>query len=231
MIKIENLCFSYDNDMIYDNFNLSLEKNEVTVILGHNGAGKTTLLKLISGLLKKESGIINFSENILKHRDITDIYYLPEYNGCYSNLSVTENIEYFKKIGYSSTKTVDDIIKQFKLSKKKSAKIKHLSQGLTKRVALSNCTAYNASLLLLDEPTNGIDPETRDVIVHHINQEKNNKTILVSTHDLYFASEIADRIIILDQGKVVLNNKVNNIDINELKEKYFDSTLQEGSDL
>lgn len=231
MIEIKNLNFSYGNDIIYENFNMKFDEKKVNVILGHNGAGKTTLLKLINGLLKKESGIISFAKGVLEHQDFSDIYYLPEDNGSYCNLTIYENIKFFKKIGYVGEKTEDDILKQFKLTKKKDIKVKYLSQGLIKRSALSNCTAYNASLLLLDEPTNGVDPETRDVIVDHIKNVKKDKTILVSTHDLFFASEIADRIIILNQGKVVLSEEVCNINIEKLKEKYFDSVTLDEEDL
>lgn len=174
MIQIKNLNFSYTGENIYEDFDIEFDEKKVTVILGHNGAGKTTLFKLVNGLLRKESGTITFN-NVLKHGDITDIFYLPEQSGSYANLTTYENIAFFKKIGHKSSKSIDDILQQFKLVKKKNAKVKSLSQGLMKRVALSNCTAYNASLLLLDEPTNGIDPETRDVIVSHIKEEKKIK--------------------------------------------------------
>ena len=226
MIKIENLSFSYKKNSVYKNFNAQFEKNNVSVILGHNGSGKTTLLKLINGLLLPKVGRIVFTKNIIQTQDVRDIYYLPEQNGCYTNLSVKENVSFFEAIGQGNKESAQQVINLFRLTHKLNSKVNTLSQGLTKRVALANCAMYNSNLLLLDEPTNGIDPETKDILINYINSTKKDKTIILSTHDLSFTAEVADQIFIIDNGNLVLNEELNDKNIETLKEKYLQYTVE-----
>jgi len=226
MIKIENLGFSYVENDIYEKFNIGFRKNSTNVILGHNGAGKTTLLKLIGKLLQEKEGCISYEKESIKTNDIGNIFYLPEQNGCYTNLSVKENIEFFKSIGLENGMEVNQAIKLFKLQNKINNKVDTLSQGLKKRVALANCAVYNANILLLDEPTNGIDPETKDIVIDYVNKLKKDKAVILSTHDLYFAAEVADYIYIIDHGRLVLDEYLDNKNFDALKEKYLQYTVE-----
>ena len=226
MLRIKDLGFSYTENDIYRNFNIAFNKNSINVVLGHNGAGKTTLLKLIGKLLQEKEGRISYAKEILKTGDIGDIFYLPEQNGCYTNLSVRENIEFFKSISHKDGLEIDQAINLFRLENKTNSIVDQLSQGLKKRVALANCTVYNASLLLLDEPTNGIDPETKDIIVDYVRKIKKTKTVILSTHDLHFATEVADHIYIIDNGQLVLNENFDNKNFDVLKEKYLQHTVE-----
>lgn len=226
MLKISNLNFSYNsNECVYKNFNMSFAAVGVNVILGHNGAGKTTLLKLISGELQRSTGKFQFDHRIVNNAE--DIFYLPEYYGCYQQLTVKQNFEFFSGISKTNI-DIEAILNQFKLNNKVNSKVVDLSQGQTKRVALANSVLIGAKFILLDEPTNGIDPETKDILIKTIKELAAQKRyFIISTHDLEFASEIADFIHILNNGSIVWDNKLNGTDSKDLKSIYLQYTDEE----
>jgi len=225
MVTITDLDFSYGvSESVYERFNLSLNDSKIKVLLGHNGAGKTTLMKLLVNELEAQSGEIVFDSEIVSKA--SDIYYLPERDGCYLNLSIEDNIKFFASC--SQTEDMAEIVDVLRLRSKLGTKVKRLSQGWKKRVAVANALAVDARLLLFDEPTNGIDPETKDILVRYIKTfASRDKYFIISTHDLQFALEIADHLTILNKGKVVWECDNPSLALEDLKRIYLEYAGEE----
>ena len=229
MVIINHISFAYKKKKwIYKDFTVKFETGRCTALIGHNGVGKTTLFKLMIGLLKPEKGNIIYktNENISKK----DIGYVPDFNGFFSGLSVYENIKFRQMFCKNSNEsTMKDILKIFGLEKYKDEKVRDLSNGFKKRVALASVLISTPKYLLMDEPTNGLDPQTREVIISIINKLKDQGvTVIFSSHDLNFVYRLSDDFYVLNNGAVTKKGKCSEYCENDFNKDYFMYT--EGKD-
>lgn len=217
LIEIKNLNFSYqDNDYAINNLNLNIEEGSFVCILGHNGSGKSTLAKLLLGLLKSNSGEITIDgitlneETVYKIRKKIGIVFQNPDNQFVGatvrhdiafgleNLCIERNkmkemvLEFIKKVG------MDEYLDYEPMS---------LSGGQKQRVAIASMLAMNPQIMVFDEATSMLDPEGSNEVISLINNlKKEKRTIIAITHDLNFALE-ADRIIVLKEGNIILDDK------------------------
>ncbi|GAB6152543.1 hypothetical protein JCM17380_12930 [Desulfosporosinus burensis] len=211
-IEIEGLCFKYSQKSIIQDFSMSIEKGEVICILGESGGGKSTVLRLIAGLEVPSKGRI-------KINDITvvdeSVFVLPEKRGVgmvfqdyalFPHMTVSENIRFgLRKL---STKEKDHRINQMldlvSLGDYKKRYPYELSGGQQQRVAIARTLAPNPSLLLLDEPFSNLDAHLRSKIREEIKiiLRQTSKTVIFVTHDKEDAQSMADRVVILKEGKI-----------------------------
>lgn len=214
MIQIDELSFHYKKQsMFFDNFSLSLENGSIVGLLGKNGAGKTTLLKLITGLLNPHSGslkIAGFTPFDRKPDFLGDLFMVPEefaFPQVSINLFVKGTANLYPNFDESK---LDWILSSFELDRK--SKIHHLSMGERKKFLIAFALATNCKLLVLDEPTNGLDIPSksifRKVLVSSVTDEQ---LVLLSTHQVKDIETILDRVVILDQGRIVFNESLENI--------------------
>lgn len=245
MLRIVNLSKSFntgtDNEIsIFNNFNLEIEKNKCTVIIGSNGCGKSTLLNMISGSISTDQGQI-----ILKDRDISKLreekratyvgrVYQDPSMGVSPSLTILENMSLADKKGEKFTlkrlirkseigryaellKTLD-----LGLENKLNTKVKFLSGGQRQSLSLVMATMKHPDLLLLDEHTAALDPKTSSVIMRKTKEliEKHSITTIMISHNMRDAIEYSDRIIMLDKGEVVLDKPSRDITEKELIEIY-----------
>ena len=211
MIAIENLTKIYKETKgvkALDNVSMFFPGNEICVILGHNGAGKTTLLSIINGIVKKTEGTINYWGNIYSEvpgHIISSFGYVTSELKLYARLTVREIINFLSKlVTPSSFYSVEELIEIFELKGYLDRYINTLSTGIYKRVQITCSLLTDIKYLFLDEPESGLDPISRIEIEHFIlNAAGKDFGIVVSTHDLNFAEKIADRIILLKEGKLV----------------------------
>ena len=214
MIKAEHLSFGYwKNKQVFNDFNLEIEKGEIIGLLGKNGTGKSTLLYIICGLLKPSHGNVTIKGiNIRKRlpQTLSDIYLVPEEFDL-PNLSMKQ----FVKLNSGfypnfSNETLNTCLNDFDLGM--DINLGELSMGQKKKAYMCFALATNTSLLLMDEPTNGLDipskSQFRKVIASGMTDEK---TIIISTHQVRDIDRLLDHITIIDGTEVLLNKSVKEI--------------------
>ncbi len=198
ILKVEGVGFSYGKKNVLEDISLSVNAGDVLAVLGHNGAGKTTLVKLIAGLKKARVGKI--TRNVEFHQ----IGYMNEELGLYPFLSGRENIEMLlERTGMKSASVnVSEVMKQFRLEDDKKA-VSTYSTGMKKKLGLLCTMLGNPKLALLDEPFSGIDPVSLNFIVNYIkSKSSDNNAIVLVNHDLKTTSELCNRFIILNKGRI-----------------------------
>ena len=245
MLEIKNLSKSFnsgtENELnIFENFNLNIEESEFVAILGSNGCGKSTLFNLISGSLKEDAGSISLDEtsiNNLKEEDrawgIGKVHQDPS-KGVSPSLTILENLSLAdKKCEKFSLRNLikKDKIKRFVvilkevdlgLENKLDTQVKFLSGGQRQALSLIMATLKKPKLLLLDEHTAALDPKTSKVIMEKTKQliDKQHITAMMISHNLRDAVQYADRIIMLDKGRVILDVESKKITESELAKIY-----------
>lgn len=180
MISVNKVSFSYDGENnIFENFEFKFYDKQSYVIQGENGRGKTTLLKLLLGLLKPSEGSI---EKDIEYR----IGYVPDYNGLYENMTVLDNIKFrlgIYGLKYSEEKqNVENAIRRFNVSSFLYQKVKELSLGTQKKIALICALLIKPQLLVLDEPTGGLDRNTKNELIHIINEVSSEMMVISVSH-------------------------------------------------
>ena len=201
-IKIKNLMKSYGNFLALKGINLEIEEGEIFALLGPNGAGKTTLIRILAEGLKFDSGDIEVLGEKLSKKTARLIGYVPQESISYDLLTVEENLGFYADLYDAPREKVKELIKRFDLPAKKKAK--ELSGGFKRRLNLAISLLYEPKILILDEPSTGLDVPSRRQLWDLIKGFKaEGKTILLATHYMEEAEALADRIAIMNEGKVV----------------------------
>ena len=211
MIKIEGLKVSYGDYLAVDNLNLDIQKGELFAFLGPNGAGKTTTIKALTGLLNPDSGTIeicghDMEESPLKAKSLMG--YVPDVAVFYEKLT---SIEFMKFIGdlYGIDKKIlyDNTVELFKtmdLEPFANAQIEELSHGTRQRLAIAASLCHEPEVFVIDEPMVGLDPLHARVVKQELQKRcQKGLTVMMSTHLLNVAEELADRIGIIDGGQLI----------------------------
>lgn len=208
-LKLSDFCVSIDSQEIIKNVDLTLFQSEIHVLMGHNGAGKTTLLRAIMGLLPHSGGKYLNGEDISANRlrtIIDHIAYLPQNP---SDLLFAETIMDEIKITLNNHQILKNepelvsFLEQFGLAEKSQRYPRDLSIGERQRTALAAITVHAPSIILMDEPTRGLDYQNKKSLSSLLQRWcKHGKTILVVTHDVEFGAMIADRVTLLEAGKI-----------------------------
>lgn len=212
LVECKNLYKQYDGIAAVSNVTIDLPKNQIIGLLGLNGAGKTTTLSMISGILAPSSGSITFGEKSMVDDSIdckSQLGFLPENLPIYPELTITEYLVYCAKLRRVKKKDIKDVvakaITKCGLEGRTQQLISHLSKGYQQRTALAGAIIHSPPLLILDEPTSGLDPVQIHEIRNLIADLKKHHTVILSTHQLYEAELLSDRILIIHEGKIVLD--------------------------
>lgn len=224
ILKLSNVYTTYNKkDFVLKKVNLHLWKNSITVILGENGAGKSTLLKTIVGLLKSVKGKIEYRGKDITHlkpeKIAAHIGYLSQNPNDYLfHDTVEEEIFFNLKVrGEKDDKRVEKILDLLKLKDKRKMNPRDLSGGERQRVALGTVLVTNPEILLLDEPTRGLDVVLKDELGETLQVIKHQGTsILMVTHDVEFAAEISDSVMIMAEGEIIADGKKREVLANSL---------------
>ncbi len=228
-IIVDNISKKYEETVAVDNVSFKAAKGDIIALLGPNGAGKTTLMNMISGFLSPSSGAIFVNnESVASNDKFTKkcIGFLPEGAPMYSDMNVSSFLKYIieLKLNLSHSDTLsrqeiksiyltefNRIIDLAKISDVLNKRIETLSKGYLRRVGFAQSIIGNPPILLLDEPTDGLDPNQKEHMRTLIKQMKKDKTVLISTHLLDEAETIANRIILIDKGKIIIDGTVSSI--------------------
>ena len=204
-----------------DRVSFSVHKNEVVGLLGPNGAGKTTTIKCIAGLIKPTSGEI-WLDGVEAQRQpkkaMERVAALLEGNrNIYWRLTPRENLEFFAGLqGHPVRKVrgyIDELIELFDLKDKEKTSARMLSRGMQQKLALACALIRQTEVLLLDEPTLGLDVETSYELRNVLKQmaARGERTILLSSHDMHVVQDTCERVIIINNGRVVVDDRVTNL--------------------
>jgi len=211
-IQIINLTRKYGAQRVVDNIDFEVKTGEIVGFLGPNGAGKTTTMKMITNYISPSSGeviingksMVENAEELKKH-----IGYLPENNPLYEDSPIIDYLEFIAKIQQIPKSKVEEKVRQIiakvGLNAEKHKKIRELSKGYKQRVGLAQALIHDPEILILDEPTTGLDPNQIIEIRKLIRELGKEKTVILSTHILPEVEAIADRILIINKGKIVAN--------------------------
>ncbi|MFL6563125.1 MAG: heme ABC exporter ATP-binding protein CcmA [Bacillus sp. (in: firmicutes)] len=226
MIEIKKLTKQADNKLILSGVDLSIKKGETVAILGPNGAGKSTLLKVLATLIKPTSGLIKVNGMDLKknHIKIKKIMgYLPHSSLLYDHYSPLENLVFFGNIyGVNNVEQrAIELVNAVGLSFFLNEPVKNFSRGMIQRIAIARAIVHEPEILLLDEPHTGLDQGAISILNNVILSMKHKgTTTLMVTHDFKQAAEICDRIIIVKNGKIVDDFRIEDQNLNFVSEKY-----------
>lgn len=218
ILECIGLSKQYGNGyMALSNLNLSLERGQIVGLLGPNGSGKTTLIKLINDLLVPTEGFVHIDgmEPGVETKKI--VSYLPERTYLANSWKVQDLIAYFADFYEDFRKDrADQMLDALKIDK--SDRLRTMSKGTREKIQLVMVMSRDASLYILDEPIGGVDPAARDYILNTIlNNYNEDATILLSTHLISDIENILDRVLFLQNGRVVLNATVDEIRMKQRK--------------
>ncbi len=188
--------------IIFDNTEFNFPENGITVICGHNGAGKTTLLKCISGIIPSP-------------QKLDDCWYVGPQGALIQNFTLREHLKLLESDGKSS-----DLINYFSLSEITDKHISKLSTGQIMLCSIIVAIASNKKIILLDEPFGPLDPVNSSLLADLL--KRCGKTIIMSSHDLYIAGEISDKIYFIKKGEITFEHEERPMDIEYLKRNYQD---------
>ena len=219
MIEVNNISFKYagQSSLVFDDFSLRLEENNIYGLLGKNGTGKSTLLYLVAGLLRPKAGTVCFDgidTNKRRPETLQEIFIVPEEFDLPSmslERYVSINEPFYPRF---SREVLEACLKDFELTT--DLNLSALSMGQKKKVFMSFALAANTKLLLMDEPTNGLDipskSQFRKVVAQYMTEER---TLIISTHQVHDVEQLLDHILILSQQKLLLDASVA-----EIQQKY-----------
>jgi ABC-2 type transport system ATP-binding protein len=209
-IRIESLTKYYGTQKAVDNISFAIEKAEIVGFLGLNGAGKSTTMKIITGFVSPTTGNVTVNGLDIKTHSKQirqQIGYLPEKNPLYTDMYVAEFLHFVARIYQMPTvqrkKAIPQIIEQTGLYFEQHKRIAALSKGYKQRVGLAQALIHNPTVLILDEPTGGLDPSQIIEIRNLIRTIGKSKTVLFSSHILADVEAVADRVVIIHQGKII----------------------------
>lgn len=217
MIKVEGLYHSYSNDEKYAVKNVSFEipKGEIFGFLGPSGAGKSTTQGILTGLLKLQKGNVNVAGYDIRHiknEMFNRIGVSFEQSNVYSKLTAKENLAFYRKLFDVPTRDPMELIKLVGLDGKENIKAGEFSKGMKHRLTFARSMINNPELWFLDEPTTGLDPAIAETIKNII-KEQNDKgvTIFLTTHNMYIADELCNRVAFIVEGEIKLIDSPKNL--------------------
>ena len=240
LLKLSNIYKSFGSTLVLEDINISSEKKECLAIIGPNGAGKSTLFKVISGIIKQDNGYVEFNSKSIDALNIEERARLGisqsfQKNSLFLEMTVKESLmiacshKYkvsfnFIKPLYKNNFIAEDAIKiarDIGLQNYLDVKSEFLSYGLQRQLELGIAIACNPKLLLLDEPTAGMSPaETKDII-NLIKKLSKEYSIIIVEHDMEVIYNLADKIYVLDRGKLIFEGNPNAVKNSELVQKIY----------
>src|SRR5438046_6969838 len=219
MLAISDLHVAYGQSEVLHGLNVAVAPNEIVAIMGRNGMGKTTLMKSLMGILPTKSGSVSMNGAELSalpsyERVAKGLAYVPQGRMIFSTMTVKENIETGLVVS-GGTEVPEDIYELFPvLLEMKGRRGGNLSGGQQQQLAIARALASHPKVLLLDEPTEGIQPSIIKDLARMLKEIRDRRglSIVVSEQVLSFALEIADRVLVLDRGKITLETPRADID-------------------
>ncbi len=219
MIQTENLSKVFNHFVAVDQVSLQIQSGEVLALLGPNGAGKTTTLRMLTSVLKPTSGWARVADYdvVTQPAEVrASVGVLTEQHGLYGRMNALEYLDFFGQIyqmpAADRKKRMDELLEQFGLLEDRKRKIGEYSKGMRQKLALARALIHDPPVLLMDEPTSAMDPESARLVrdaIHGLRSAK--RTIIICTHNLAEAEELADKIAIIQHGRIIIMGQVDEL--------------------
>lgn len=225
ILRLEEVLKAYDQKIAVDRVTLSVPKGAIFGMLGPNGAGKTSLIRIITTITQADSGRVFLDGEPLNSRHPENIGYMPEERGLYKKMKVGDHLLYLGRLkGLSKAQTEAEIrhwFEKLEISDWWNKKVEELSKGMQQKIQFVATVLHRPKLLILDEPFSGLDPINTNLIKDEIHQlHKEGTSIIFSTHRMEQVEEICEHIVLINQGKNILEGEVKAIR-NQFKEHQF----------
>ncbi len=217
-IKVKNLTKIFGEQKAIEDITFEVDKGEILGFLGPNGAGKSTTMKIAACFLPPSEGSVKICDlEVSEHpgRIKSLLGYLPEHNPLYLEMYVREYLAFIGRIhglnGSTLKNRIDEMINLCGLTREQNKKIETLSKGYRQRVGLAQALIHDPKVLILDEPTTGLDPNQIIEIRELIKKISHDKTVIFSTHIMQEVQALCDRVVVIDRGKIVANDTINQL--------------------
>ena len=225
VLKIENVTKSYDKNVAVNNVSFEMPQGSIFGLLGPNGAGKTSLIRIITTITGADQGNVYLNGEKLNSKHPEQIGYMPEERGLYKKMGVGEHLLYLARLkGLSkneATKEINHWFEKFGIEDWWPKKVQELSKGMQQKIQFITTIIHKPKLLILDEPFSGLDPINTNLIKDEIDElHRNGTSIIFSTHRMEQVEEICEHIVLINEGRNVLEGKVKEIK-NRFKESIF----------
>ncbi len=220
MIEVKNLTKKYGTHIAVDNISFEVNEGEILGFLGPNGAGKSTTMNILTGYLSATNGTVSINgHDILEEPNEAkaNIGYLPEHPPLYPDMTVREYLNFMfdlKKCALPRRRHIEEICKVLKIEDVYGRLIRNLSKGYKQRVGFAQALIGNPPVLILDEPTVGLDPNQIVEIRALIKMLGKHHTVILSSHILSEIEAVCDRIVIINEGKIVANDSAADLSAN-----------------
>ncbi|WP_308618498.1 ABC transporter ATP-binding protein [uncultured Enterococcus sp.] len=216
MLTAKNLEKSFGDYTAVDDLSFSIQDGSIMGLIGQNGAGKTTTFRLILDFLTPDKGEILWNGEKIGSKDYDIIGYLPEERGLYPKVTIEDQLIYFAELRGKKRKDIlpeiDKWMEKFEVKGKKTDKVKSLSKGNQQKVQLIATLIHEPKLVILDEPFSGLDPVNAELLKNGIIElRQKGACVIFSSHNMDNVEKICDHLIMLKNGKTVLNGKVHEI--------------------
>jgi ABC-2 type transport system ATP-binding protein len=215
-VSVENLVKTFGSTRAVNDVSFAVEPGEIFGLLGPNGAGKTTILRIILDIFKPDSGKVSILGGDMSEAKKNKIGYLPEERGLYQDIPLERCLTYLATLKGLSTgeahKRINDYFERFDLADHRRKKIKELSKGMQQKAQLIATLIHQPDLVIIDEPFSALDPVNTQMVKDLLRDEKaKGRTIIMCTHQMHQVEELADRLVLIDHGQVVLYGVLNEI--------------------
>lgn len=237
MIEVKNVTKKYGNFVAVDNISFDIKDGEIVGLLGPNGAGKSTTMNMITGFIEATEGNIIVNGYDISKKPVKakkQIGYMPEGVPSYQELTPKEFLKYIAELKMVDRKTIkeqiENVIKQTGLLEVQNRLIKNLSRGYKQRVSMAGALVGNPDVLILDEPTVGLDPKQILEIRNLIKELGKKHTVILSSHILSEISQICERVVIINKGKIVAIDTPQNLETKTQSKNIIYVTVEDKED-
>lgn len=226
MIKFESVSKVFDKNIAINNVSFDLIPGEIFGLLGPNGAGKTTLIRMLLDIIRPDNGSILIDSHKITAQDKNKIGYLPEERGLYKNQKVVETLEYLSMLkgltAEEAKETAEYYLSRLDMLSYKDMKLNALSKGMQQKVQFIATIMFEPNVIILDEPFSGLDPLNTRITKELIKElKRRDRIIVLSTHQMNQVEELCDTVLILNQGKRIINGPLQAIREKHSKNEYL----------
>ncbi|NMC52198.1 MAG: ABC transporter ATP-binding protein [Chloroflexi bacterium] len=233
MIFAENLTKQFDQFVAVDGVNLDVPQGNVLVLLGPNGAGKTTTVRMLTSILRPTRGVAQVAgyDVVKEARQVRSVVgVLTEQHGLYGRMNADEYLDFFGQLyglerNHSRQRSLE-LLEQFELAEDRKKRLSSYSKGMRQKLSLARALLHQPPVLLLDEPTSAMDPESARMVRDAISSLRSaDRTIVLCTHNLAEAEELADQVAIIRKGKIIRWGELNELKQQLLGPTQFEAVL------